>query len=153
MGKFKKKKYLIILLIVTIVIVLAVSVYLIQKKYHIFSSQIIKQIIRIKEGKTEEGKILIIKDKTAFNKIIEFEFEDNIVKRINIYEEFEDQNTYEIAKQSYNYLKSVNILKESDKELYIFVEKNDFGTDTNLTYEEIYDKYLVQIIDAYELVK
>ena len=147
------RKVIIMISIVIGVLILLLALFFIQKKYHIFSSKITKDIIEIKEEKTIEGKRLIIKDNAEYNKLIEFEFENNIVSRIKIYEQFETEEEYEKAKESNKYINSINILRQNDKERFIFIEKTDLGTDKDLSYDEIYYKYLVQIIDAYKVIK
>ena len=48
---------------------------------------------------------------------------------------------------------SIEIINTNEKELSIEIEKKDLGSETGKTYEEIYDKYLVQIIGAYQIIK
>ena len=153
MKKISKKNVIIILISLVIILIIGAVIIILQNKYHFLSNQITKDIIKIKEDKTVEGEKLIIKDRTEFNKIIEYYFENDIVKRIRIYDQFENKEEYEKAKESYKYLDGVSVLRQNDEEMYIFIEKKDFGSDANLSYEEIYNKYLVQIIDAYELMK
>ncbi len=148
-----KKSVIIILISLAVIVLIGIVLFVLQNKYHFLSSKTAKDIIKIKEEKTIEGKRLIIKDKFEFNKIVRFDFENNIVSRIQVYEQFGNKSKYEQAKESYNNLSNVNVLQQNDDQMYIFIEKNDFGSDTNLSYKEIYDKYLVQIIDAYELIQ
>ena len=47
---------------------------------------------------------------------------------------------------------NIEIIDVNEQELSIEIEKKDFGSDTDKSYEELYDKYLVQIIGAYEVL-
>ena len=106
----------------------------------------------IKNSKTIQGKKLVIKSKTDYNKIIEYVFESNILNRVLIHEEFQERDKYEETKNSYNIQNNIDIIEFNDNNLSIDIEKKDFGSDSGLTYDQIYDKYLIQIIDAYELI-
>lgn len=104
-------------------------------------------------SKTIEGQKLVIKSNSDYNKIIEYTFENNVLKTVRVYEQFETKETFEPKKQNYEMIKNIKIINVNEQELSIEIEKNDFGSDTRKTYEEIYDKYLVQIIGAYEIIK
>lgn len=104
-------------------------------------------------SKTIEGQKLVIKSNSDYNKIIEYTFENNVLKTVRVYEQFETKETFEPKKQNYEMIKNIKIINVNEQELSIEIEKNDFGSDTGKTYEEIYDKYLVQIIGAYEIIK
>ena len=47
---------------------------------------------------------------------------------------------------------NIEIINIDEEQLSIRIEKKDLGTDAEMSYEQIYDKYLVQIIDAYQIV-
>lgn len=104
-------------------------------------------------SKTIEGQKLVIKSNSDYNKIIEYTFENNVLKTVRVYEQFETKETFEPKKQNYEMIKNIKIINVNEQELSIEIEKNDFGSDAGKTYEEIYDKYLVQIIGAYQIIK
>lgn len=155
MGKHSKEtennNKIFIKIIVVIFIVLAVIlVYNYRNKIN-FNILNTKKTIR--NEKTVKNEKLVLKSINDYNKIIEYKFENNILDTVKIYEQFEKNDEYEKIKQSYQNLSNIKIIKIDDKELSIEIQKYDFGTDTNLTYDELYDKYLVQIVGAYEIVE
>lgn len=104
-------------------------------------------------SKTIEGKKLVIKSNSDYNKVIEYTFENNVVKQVVIYEQFEEKEKFEQTKTTYELIDTVEIIDIDKEKLTIQIEKKDFGSDTGMSYEQIYDKYLVQIIGAYEIIK
>lgn len=107
----------------------------------------------IKNLKTIEGKRLVIKSNSEYNKIIEYIFEKDVLKTVKIYEQFEKREEFDQKKNNYEITDSIEIININEKELSIEIEKKDLGSETGKTYEEIYDKYLVQIIGAYQIIK
>lgn len=107
----------------------------------------------IKNLKTTEGKRLVIKSNSEYNKIIEYIFEKDVLKTVKIYEQFEKREEFDQKKNNYEITDSIEIINTNEKELSIEIEKKDLGSETGKTYEEIYDKYLVQIIGAYKIIK
>lgn len=107
----------------------------------------------IKSSKTIKGEKLIIKSKSEYNRIVEYTFENNILKTVKIYEQFETKETFETKKKNYEKVDNIIVINADEQELSIEIEKKDFGSDEGKTYEEIYDKYLVQIIGAYEVIQ
>lgn len=107
----------------------------------------------IKNLKTIEGKRLVIKSNSEYNKIIEYIFEKDVLKTVKIYEQLEKKEEFDQKKNNYEITDSIEIININEKELSIEIEKKDLGSETGKTYEEIYDKYLVQIIGAYQIIK
>ena len=107
----------------------------------------------IKNLKTIEGKRLVIKSNSEYNKIIEYIFEKDVLKTVKIYEQLEKKEEFDQKKNNYEMTDSIEIINTNEKELSIEIEKKDLGSETGKTYEEIYDKYLVQIIGAYQIIK
>lgn len=103
------------------------------------------------EGITEQQK-LVIKSTMDFNRVITFEFETNILKSINIYEQYEDKEKFLEDKKEIELMKDINIISIDEEELSIEIEKKDLGEDINKSYDEIYDKYLNELIGMYEIV-
>lgn len=147
--KINLKKELLSLLIV---IILVFGINLILSNKEIFVEQP-KEFISIKNSKTIEGQTLVIKSNSEYNRIIEYTFENNILKTVKIYERFEEKEQYDAKKENYEIADDIEIININEQELAIEIEKKDFGTDTGMTYEQIYDKYLVQIIGAYQIIK
>lgn len=110
-------------------------------------------ITGIAASKTIEGEKLVIKSNSEYNRIVEYTFENNVLKTVRIYEQFETKETFEAKKKNYEIVDDIIVSNINEQELSIEIEKKDFGSDTGKTYEEIYDKYLVQIIGAYEIIK
>lgn len=107
----------------------------------------------IKTSKTIEGEKLVIKSTSEYNRIIEYNFENNVLKTVKMYEQFEDKDKFEEKKNNYEKVDNIEIINTNEKELSIEIEKKDFGSDTGMSYEQIYDKYLVQIIGAYQIIQ
>lgn len=107
----------------------------------------------IKTSKTIEGEKLVIKSNSEYNRMVEYTFENNILKTVKMYEQFEKKEEFEQKKNNYSMVDNIEIINTNEEELSIEIEKKDFGSDTGKSYEEIYDKYLVQIIGAYQIIK
>lgn len=107
----------------------------------------------IKTSKTIEGEKLVIKSNSEYNRIVEYTFENNILKTVKMYEQFEEKEEFEQKKNNYSMVDNIEIININEEELSIEIEKKDVGSDTGKSYEEIYDKYLVQIIGAYQIIQ
>ena len=154
MGKHNKEQEnnnIIIKLITIVVIILAIIFaycYINKINFNIPNTK-----KTIKNEKTVKNKTLVLKSVNDYNKIIKYEFENNILKTVKIYEQFKQKDEYEKNKENYQNLSNIKVIKFDDNELSIEIQKYDFGTDAGLSYDELYDKYLVQIIGAYEIVE
>lgn len=152
--KFNLKKELVVIFIV-IVLIFGIN-FILSHREIVKEKQDKKNIVNtvsIKDSRTLEGQKLVIKSNSDYNKIIEYTFGNNVLKTVRIYEQFETKETFEPKKQNYEMIENIKIINVNEQELSIEIEKKDFGSDTGKTYEEIYDKYLVQIIGAYQLIK
>lgn len=105
-----------------------------------------------KDEEITEQQKLVIKSTMDFNRVITFEFETNILKSINIYEQYEDKEKFLEDKKEIELMKDINIINIDEEELSIEIEKKDLGEDINKSYDEIYDKYLNELIGMYEIV-
>lgn len=150
MEKKKKeinKKSLIIMCIIIILIIVSILVTQNKDMFKIQKNE------SVNNWKTVEGEKLVLKSKLDYNRIIEYSFENNILKTIKIYEQYEDDEEYEEKKKTYNLIEDINLLKVDDKNLSIEIENKKLGEDEGLSYEEIYDKYLNQLIDVYIIIE
>ena len=107
----------------------------------------------IKDSTTIEGERLVFKSTLEHNRIIECRFKNNILETVKIYQQFENNEDLEKEKEKYLNNSNITILNINEEERAIEIQKNDFGSDTGKSYEEIYDKYLVQIIGAYTIIE
>lgn len=107
----------------------------------------------IKDSTTIEGERLVFKSTLEHNRIIESIFKNNILETVKIYQQFENSEDLEKEKEKYLNNSNITILNINEEERAIEIQKNDFGSDTGKSYEEIYDKYLVQIIGAYTIIE
>lgn len=107
----------------------------------------------IETSKTIANQKLVMKNNSEYNRIIEYTFENNIVKTIKIYEQFENKEDYESKKETYKLMQNVNIVKTDDETLSIEIEKKELGSDEGLTYEEIYERYINKLIDIYTVIE
>lgn len=145
---FKKE---IIAVLIIIILVFGINFILSHKK--IQKEQKEQEYVGITASKTIEGEKLVFKSTTEKCRIMEYTFENNILKQVKIYEEFEDKESFEQKKKNYEEIDNITVLNTNEQNLSIEIEKKDFGSDTGKSYEETYDKYLVQIIGAYEIIK
>lgn len=148
--KINLKKELIAILII---IVLFLGINFILSHRGVVEEQKQEKTTTITASKTIEGQKLVIKSNSEYNRIVEYIFENNILKTVKMYEQFETKEAFQAKKENYELLEDIIIINKNEQELSIEIEKKDFGSDTGKTYEEIYDKYLVQIIGAYEMIK
>lgn len=102
--------------------------------------------------KIVDNQKLVIKSKTEYNRIIEYAFKNDILSTVKMYEQFENKEEFEIQKKIYEIVDNIVIINVNEQELSIEIERQDLGSDAEMTYEQIYDKYLVQIVGAYEVV-
>ena len=107
----------------------------------------------IKDSTTIEGERLVFKSTLEHNRIIESIFKNNILETVKIYQQFENNEDLEKEKEKYLNNSNITILNINEEERSIEIQKNDFASDTGKSYEEIYDKYLVQIIGAYTIIE
>ena len=107
----------------------------------------------IKDSTTIEDERLVFKSTSEHNRIIEYIFKNNILETVKIYQQFENSEDLEKEKEKYLNNSNITILNINEEERAIEIQKNDFGSDTGKSYEEIYDKYLVQIIGAYTIIE
>ena len=107
----------------------------------------------IKDSTTIEDERLVFKSTSEHNRIIECIFKNNILETVKIYQQFENSEDLEKEKEKYLNNSNITILNINEEERSIEIQKNDFGSDTGKSYEEIYDKYLVQIIGAYTIIE
>ena len=107
----------------------------------------------IKDSTTIEDERLVFKSTLEHNRIIESIFKNNILETVKIYQQFENSEDLEKEKEKYLNNSNITILNINEEERAIEIQKNDFGSDTGKSYEEIYDKYLVQIIGAYTIIE
>lgn len=156
MGKHSKEKEksikkIIISLIFIILIICAIFILInnnhIKYKYDFYDK---KSTTELKTIKNEQ---LIIKSTTDYNKVIQFSFNNDILNNVKIYEEFLNLEELKKTEESYKSMSNIKIVNTDEQKFSIEIEKLDFVTDTDLTYDEIYDKYLVQIVGAYEIVE
>lgn len=104
----------------------------------------------ISDDTSIENECLVMKSLSDYNKIIEYTFKGNILDKIIIYEEFKAKKEFESKVEIYKQLESMEILEIDEEKMSIEIEKKDKGTDEDLSYQEIYDKYLVHIVGGYE---
>ena len=138
------------LIAVSIIVILFLGINFMLSHRNIQEEQ---KYANINTSKTIEDQRLVIKSNSDYNKIIEYTFENNILKTVKMYEQFEEKEKFEQKRKTYDIVENVEIINANEQELSIEIEKKDFGSDTGKTYEEIYYKYLVQIIGAYEIIK
>lgn len=149
-NKINLKKGLLAILII-IIVVFVIKFALSNINLHIEEQPETKNT-SITTSRTIEGEKLVIKSRSDYNRIVEFSFENNILKTVKMYEQFEDKERFQVKKESYEIVDNVVVININEQELSIEIEKKDFGADVGMSYEQIYDKYLVQIVGAYEAI-
>lgn len=155
--KYKIIRYIIWGVVIALLVIIAIYVYRNFDEFKNIIPQENSSVDKeykdsIKNNTTIENETLVIKSLFEYNKIIEYKFEENTLKTVIIYQQFEEQEKFENKKSSYEKQDNIIIKNINESELSIEIEKTEFGTDTELSYEELCDKYLVQIIGAYEKI-
>lgn len=146
-----KKPFIVIICIVLIILGIYYLVQNFQNK-NIGNSKTNESTYEV-SVKTVPGEKLVLKGKADFSRYVEFIFENSILSCEKIYEQFKDKLKYEVKKENYESQNAFKLLNSNDKKLILEIEKTDLGNDAGLTYEEIYDKYVVQIVGEYEVVE
>lgn len=103
----------------------------------------------IKNDTSIEHEKLVLKSTSEYNTIVEYVFEDNKAKTVKIYQEFEQKEEFNKKKENYEKQDDYKILYVNEEANSIEFERKDLGTEKELTYEELSDKYLVKILGAY----
>lgn len=165
MGKHnkenEKRKYIkpIIILVAIIVIVGLLAFFAIKYRKNIksFIANLKEQknttnltFQTIKNDTSIEHEKLVLKSTSEYNTIIEYVFEDNKAKTVKVYQEFEQQEEFNKKKENYEKQDDYKILYVNEEANSIEFERKDLGTEKELTYEELSDKYLVKILGAYD---
>lgn len=155
--KYKIIRYIIWCVVIALLVATAIYVYQNFNKFRNVVPQENSSVDKeyedsIKDSTTVENEILVIKSLFEYNKIIQYTFEEDTLKTVIIYQQFEEQEKFENKKASYEKQNNIIMKNIDEKELSIEIEKTEFGMDTELSYEELCDKYLVQMIGAYEKI-
>lgn len=140
------------ILVIFVLIIVGLIVWKMPHNFITISNKNATNYESIKSDSTIEGEKLVFKSTSAYNKIMEYTFENNKLETVKIYEQFENEEDFKNLKEQYENKEAIKILNINEKEKSIEIEKLDFGSDKDKSYEEIYDKYLVQIIGAYEQI-
>lgn len=151
-GKRNFKGTFIAILVIFVLIIVGLIVWKMPHNFITISNKNATNFQSMKDDSTVEGEKLVFKSTSAYNKIMEYTFENKILKTVKIYEQFENEEDFKNLKEQYENKEAIKILNINEKEKSIEIEKLDFGSDKDKSYEEIYDKYLVQIIGAYEQI-
>lgn len=149
-NKINIKKWILAILII-IIVVFFIKLVLSNINLHIEEQQEIENTSII-TSKTIEEEILVIKSRSDYNRIVEFSFENNILKTVKMYEQFEDKERFLEKKQNYDIADNILIINMNEQELSIETERKDLGSDIGMSYNQIYNKYLVEMIGIYEIL-
>ena len=143
-------KTIIVIILLTIVSIIGVYIFLSKSK---ITENTIKEDYNIVDfqEKSVEGEKLVLKSVYENNKIIEYIFNNNKLTKLKIYERYTDIEKFNDAKESYSNREDIEIISIDEKNFAIEYEKKDFGTDKDLSYNEIYNKYM-KIVGAYEKI-
>ena len=145
--KITLKMFIIIAICIIVIALIGLAVYILK------NPNILESNISTENLKTIENEKLVLKSNSDYNKIIEFIFEDNKVKTLRIYEQFEEMQEYEEARDAYNASENFEVIKTDDQKLWIEIERKELGEEKDMSYDQVYDKYLVEFIDLYTLIK
>lgn len=155
----KNYNFFYIVLIILICIIIGIVAYYklqpLSKNKDIISEKNKDKIFQtILKSTTIEGEKLVFKSTSGNTRIMEYTFENNVLNKVKMYEQFKDEEIFNKTKENYKKRegKDIDILNINEEEKSIEIEKKDFGSDTGKSYEETADKYLVQIIGAYEKI-
>lgn len=145
--KINLKMLIIIAICIIVIALIGLAVYILK------NPNILESNISTENLKTIENEKLVLKSNSDYNKIIEFIFEDNKVKTLRIYEQFEEMQEYEEARDAYNASENFEVIKTDAPKLWIEIERKELGEEKDMSYDQVYDKYLVEFIDLYTLIK
>lgn len=145
--KINLKMLIIIAICIIVITLIGLAVYILK------NPNILESNISTENLKTIENEKLVLKSNSDYNKIIEFIFEDNKVKTLRIYEQFEEMQEYEEARDAYNASENFEVIKTDEPKLWIEIERKELGEEKDMSYDQVYDKYLVEFIDLYTLIK
>jgi len=145
--KINLKMLIIIAICIIVIALIGLAVYILK------NPNILESNISTENLKTIENEKLVLKSNSDYNKIIEFIFEDNKVKTLRIYEQFEEMQEYEEARDAYNASENFEVIKTDDQKLWIEIERKELGEEKDMSYDQVYDKYLVEFIELYTLIK
>lgn len=145
--KINLKMLIIIAICIIVITLIGLAVYILK------NPNILESNISTENLKTIENEKLVLKSNSDYNKIIEFIFEDNKVKTLRIYEQFEEMQEYEEARDAYNASENFEVIKTDAQKLWIEIERKELGEEKDMSYDQVYDKYLVEFIDLYTLIK
>lgn len=145
--KINLKMLIIIAICIIVITLIGLAVYILK------NPNILESNISTENLKTIENEKLVLKSNSDYNKIIEFIFEDNKVKTLRIYEQFEEMQEYEEARDAYNASENFEVIKTDAPKLWIEIERKELGEEKDMSYDQVYDKYLVEFIDLYTLIK
>lgn len=145
--KINLKMLIIIAICIIVIALIGLAVYILK------NPNILESNISTENLKTIENEKLVLKSNSDYNKIIEFIFEDNKVKTLRIYEQFEEMQEYEEARDAYKASENFEVIKTDDQKLWIEIERKELGEEKDMSYDQVYDKYLVEFIDLYTLIK
>lgn len=103
------------------------------------------------QATSKEGEVLVLKSIYEKNKIIKYTFLDNKTSNVEVYQQFEDKEQFLKKRDNYKNRQDINLITIDEENMIIIYNKKEFGTDTDLSYYEIYDKYM-KIVGAYEKI-
>lgn len=146
------KGLFIAIILILALIIIGLIVWKMPHNIITISNKKVQNYESIKEDSTVEGEKLVFKSTSAYNKIMEYTFENNVLKAVKIYEQFENEDDFKNLKEQYESKETIKVININENEKSIEIEKLDFGSDKDKSYKEIYDKYLVQIIGAYQQI-
>ena len=107
----------------------------------------------IENEKTIENEKIVLSSKNNYGdrKITIFEFKENKLSAIRIYETYSTEETYNANKELANLREDIEGLNTNDEKLAIYYIKVDLGADKDASYQDIYNKY-TSILGAYEII-
>lgn len=141
-----KKMLLAVIIIISLFIIALAEIWTYKNEFKLSINNGFPQI----EHKKQK---LLLKSTSDYDRILEFDFENEILKSLKIYEKFEDKQKFDKVKEKFIDNEEIDILDINEKKLSIKIEKLELGNDKGLSYDEIYDKYLVQIVGAYQQIQ
>lgn len=147
----KESKLKILLVFIVLVIIVGIIVGAIFAKPYVEDG--VYELTSIENAITIEGEKLVFKSTMEDKRIVQYTFNDGVACDIKIHEAFNDEAKFEQAKLRYGDESKYKILFIDEENLRLEVGMLDLGVDKGLTYEQVAEKYLVQIVGAYEIIK
>ncbi|MBO4816492.1 MAG: hypothetical protein J5507_06355 [Clostridia bacterium] len=151
-----RNTFIVLLIILTLFLIYKIIDLAIINSINNKSVNTIKENIKsnISNVQTKKNKRLVLESNYETNKQqkLIFNFTNNKLKEKNIYEKYLNEEEYQNQKEKITKTDIYSILQCDDNTLEIYYKENNLKEEYNLTYQDIYNKY-IGIVGAYNVIE